>query len=180
MTFQFRGYCRTGILSQGDFVVRRFCLRGFHRSGILSSGYFHRYFVAGILVSGILTWYPAIVACTFARMNSLILLWEARDMISWKSLTSTWKKSYACPIRRLFGWLSWTSIWEVQLNVRLDGPTGHSLRRANGYINAGNVGRIISRFVQLKCITTLGYLYILNPTNSWYYIIKLNHVKKKL
>ena len=55
ITFQLRGYCRTGILSQGDFVVRRFCLRGFHRSGILSSGIFSQVFCRGGLVSGILT-----------------------------------------------------------------------------------------------------------------------------
>ena len=38
--------------------------------------------------------------------------------------------------------------------------------RANGYINVGNVRRIISPFVTFKPITTVKYLYIVNPAKS--------------
>ena len=44
-------------------------------------------------------------------------------------------------------WLSnWTSFWMIQLDVYLGGPNGRPFGRANVYINAGTVARIVSRF----------------------------------
>ena len=55
---------------------------------------------------------------------------------------------------------------DVRLDIRLAGPIGRPLGRANGYINAGNVGRIISRFVPFKPIKSVEYLYIVNLAKS--------------
>ena len=61
-------------------------------------------------------------------------------------------------VKEILRMSTWTYVWMIQLELYLGGPFGRPLGRVNGYINAGNVGKIISSFVQLKSTTTVEYL----------------------